>query len=85
MEARSPDLDIECSKEVVEAHEGIRKLRQRGRYQDAIKAAEESLYQSVVSHGRTSRSTRTVAADLVLAYNHLGMKMLSENNIKVGH
>lgn len=48
-----------------------------------VLAAEESLNESVISHGPCSEQTRDVATHLVLAYNHFAMKKLSENNIKV--
>ncbi|CAM9419150.1 unnamed protein product [Ectocarpus fasciculatus] len=57
-------------------------LRKGGNDHGAVAAAEESLSRSVDSHGPSSEKTREVAADLVLAYNHLAMKRLSENNIK---
>lgn len=50
---------------------------------DDIRATEESLHLCVVIHGTSSAKTQAVAADLVVAYNHLGMKRLSENDIKV--
>lgn len=65
-------------------HVDIRKLRREGQDEEAIAAAEESLYCHVASRGPSSEETRAVAADLVLAYNHQGMKFLAENNIKVG-
>lgn len=52
--------------------------------EDAILVAEESLHQCVVSRGPSSPETRAIATDLVLAYNHLAMMLLSENDIKVG-
>ncbi|CAM9340316.1 unnamed protein product [Ectocarpus sp. 12 AP-2014] len=60
----------------------ILSLRKGGNDHGAVVAAEESLNRSVDSHGPSSEETREVAADLVLAYNHLAMKRLSENNIK---
>ncbi|CAN0232490.1 unnamed protein product, partial [Ectocarpus sp. 4 AP-2014] len=60
----------------------ILSLRMGGNDHGAVVAAEESLNRSVDSHGPSSEETREVAADLVLAYNHLAMKRLSENNIK---
>lgn len=48
-----------------------------------IQATEESLHRCVVLHGTSSAQTQAIAADLVVAYNHLGMKRLSENDIKV--
>lgn len=58
-------------------------LRKEGEDDDAILAAEESLHQAVLSYGPGSEQTRGIATDLVLAYNHLSMKRLAENNIKV--
>lgn len=48
-----------------------------------ISEAEENLHRSVVFHGPSSHETRVIATDLVLAYNHLGVRMLSQNDIKV--
>lgn len=54
------------------------------RGEDAILVAEESLNRCAVSRGPSSPETRAIATDLVLAYNHLAMMLLSENDIKVG-
>ncbi|CAM9699941.1 unnamed protein product, partial [Hapterophycus canaliculatus] len=43
---------------------------------------ECSLHRSVVAYGSGSEQTCGVATALVLTYNHLAMKRLSENNIK---
>lgn len=80
MEARSrPGVDF--SEDSVD--KDIWDLKKEGKDEDAILAAEESLHRVVVSYGPTSEETRRVATDLVLAYNHLSMKRLAENNIKV--
>lgn len=78
------EYDGEFSETSHEIRTEIRTHRQEGRDNDAIVAAEESLHRCVVCHGASSRKTRAVSTDLVLAYNHLGMKLLSENNIEVG-
>ncbi|CAM9966740.1 unnamed protein product [Ectocarpus sp. 12 AP-2014] len=65
-----------------EVRSRILSLRKGGNDRGAVVAAEESLNRSVDSHGPWSEKTREVAADLALAYNHLAMKRLSENNIK---
>lgn len=51
--------------------------------EEAILSAEENLHRSVVHDGPSSPETRVVATDLVLKYNHLGVRLLSENDIKV--
>lgn len=51
--------------------------------EEAILSAEENLHHSVVHDGPSSPRTRVVATDLVLKYNHLGVRLLSENDIKV--
>lgn len=45
--------------------------------------AEENLHRSVVFHGPSSHETRVIATELVLVYNHLGVRLLSQNDIKV--
>lgn len=50
---------------------------------EAILSAEENLHRSVVHDGPSSPQTRVIATDLVLKYNHLGVRLLSENDIKV--
>ncbi|CAB1096466.1 unnamed protein product [Ectocarpus sp. CCAP 1310/34] len=81
MEAHnSSEGSLSETSEVV--HSRILSLRKGGNDHGAVVAAEESLNRSVDSHGPSSAETRKVAADLVLAYNHLAMKRLSENNIK---
>ena len=59
--------------------------RQRRNANDVlIKGLEEDLHHCVASYGISSSETEAVATDLVIAYNHLAMKMLSQNDIKVG-
>lgn len=49
----------------------------------AILSAEDNLHRSVVHDGPSSPETRVIATDLVLKYNHLGVRLLSDNDIKV--
>lgn len=51
---------------------------------ELVAAAEGNLYRITISCGPSSPQTRRVATDLVLAYNHFGMKLLAENEVKVG-
>lgn len=61
----------------------VKRLRREGRCEDAISIAEDGLHRTVMANGPRSCDTLTVAVDLVLAYNQLAMKMLSENDVKV--
>lgn len=51
--------------------------------EEAILLAEGNLHRSVVHDGPSSPPTRVIATDLVLKYNHLGVTLLSKNDIKV--
>ncbi|CAM9494209.1 unnamed protein product [Ectocarpus sp. 6 AP-2014] len=82
MEAHNSSEGSFISETSEEIRSRILSLRKGGNDHGAVVAAEESLNRSVDSHGPSSEETREVAADLVLAYNHLAMKRLSENNIK---
>ncbi|CAN0358801.1 unnamed protein product, partial [Ectocarpus sp. 8 AP-2014] len=82
MEAHNSSEGSFISETSEEIRSRILSLRKGGNDHGAVVAAEESLNRSVDSHGPLSEETREVAADLVLAYNHLAMKRLSENNIK---
>lgn len=84
MEARSRPAAHVSKDPADEGSVRIWDLRKEGNDDDAILAAEDSLHRAVVSYGPGSEQTRAVATDLVLAYNHLSMKRLAENNIKVG-
>lgn len=61
----------------------VQRLRQEGRADDAIIAAEGWLHRTVLACGSTSPNTQIIAVDLVLAYNQRAMQMLSKNDVKV--
>lgn len=82
MEARSRS-GVNFSKAPDEGRARIWDMTKEGEDDDAILAAEESLHRAVISHGPGSEQTRGIATYLVLAYNHLSMKRLAENDIKV--
>lgn len=66
-----------------DGHACARSFGRGDKVDGAMLDLEGSLHRAVVAYGAGSEQTCEIATSLVLMYNHVAMKRLSENNIKV--